>query len=306
MRVLLTGAGGFVGRAVAAALARDPRFSQVRLVDRAPMDWHANGRLEPLVLDLAHQDALATALDGMDGVIHLASIPGGTAEADPPLSRAVNLDATLAMLEHLDARGQSTRFVYASSIAVLGHCTAPVDDATVPAPGMVYGAHKRMVELAVADFHRRGCLDGLSLRLPGIVARPHGAGGLKSSFMSDIFHAAARAERFTLPVSAAATMWLMSARTVADNLIHALMLPTVDGSAITLPALRVGAGELARALYADAALVTYHPDLDLERGFGAYPPLTTAIADGLGFRHEGTLEALVGVVREQIMEGCMP
>lgn len=303
MRVLLTGAGGFVGRAVAAALARDPRFTHVRLVDRAPMGVLPTDRVEPLVLDLAQGDARARALDGIEAVIYLASVPGGTAEADPALSRAVNLDATMAILEHLDARTSATRFVYASSIAVLGHCASSVDDATAPAPIMVYGAHKRMVEIAISDFHRRGRVEGISLRLPGIVARPGGAGGLKSAFMSDIFHAAARNDRFTMPVGAAATMWLMSARTVADNLVHALTLPTANGSAITLPALRVGAGELAEALYADAMLVTYRPYPDLERGFGAYPPLSTAIADRLGFRHDGTLKALVAAVQEQIVEG---
>ncbi|HWU04249.1 MAG TPA: NAD-dependent epimerase/dehydratase family protein, partial [Novosphingobium sp.] len=211
----------------------------------------------------------------------------------PALSRRVNVDATLCLLEALDRRETASRFVYASSIAVFGQTTSPVDDQTVPEPAMIYGAHKRMVEIALQDFHRRGRVSGIALRLPGIVARPRGNVGLKSAFMSDIFSAARAAEPFTMPVSPKATMWLMSARQAAQNLVHAAFLGATDGRALTLPALRVSAAELVAALYGREDLVSYDPDPALEAHFGALPPLATPAAQALGFAHDGTIAELI-------------
>lgn len=293
MRVLLTGAAGFIGSAVADCLARQSGIDAIRLVDRVAPALPDDPRCEALCVDLTlREDALA-ALDGIDTVIHLASVPGGSAESDPALSRRVNLDATLGLLEALDGRATTSRFVYASSIAVFGAMTDPVDDDTIPQPTLVYGAHKRMVEIALADFHRRGKVSGIALRLPGIVARPRGQAGLKSAFMSDIFHAARADEAFTMPVGPEATMWLMSARQVADNLVHAALLAQVDGQTLTLPALRITAEQLVGALYGAQDKVRYEPDPALQANFGALPPLAAPAAQALGFRDDGTIEHLI-------------
>ena len=101
---------------------------------------------------------------------------------------------------------------------------ALVDDITPLRPQLVYGAHKAMTEQWLATLSRRGALDALSLRLPGIVARPPGPSGMKSAFMSDVFHALRVGKPFTSPVAADATMWLMSVETVVAALLHALTL----------------------------------------------------------------------------------
>jgi D-erythronate 2-dehydrogenase len=289
VKVLVTGAAGFIGQAVAACLAGEAGIDAVRLVDRIAPPCPDDPRFEARCADLTAP--VADLLDGIDTVIHLASIPGGSAEADPALSRRVNLDATLGLLEALDAR--AGRFVYASSIAVFGAIADPVDDRTEPRPSLVYGAHKRMVEIALADFHRRGRVSTIALRLPGIVARPRGDTGLKSAFMSDVFHAARAGEAFVMPVEPGATMWLMSATRVARNLVHAALLPAVGGQALTLPALRVTAGELVAALYGRADAVRYEPDFALQANFGALPPLSAPLAEALGFCHDGTIDHLV-------------
>jgi len=291
--VLLTGAAGFVGQAVVAALANDERITHVRMIDRCEPPTCDDPRFEGVSCDLTDVAAIPRLLSGIDAIIHLASIPGGTAEGDPALSRAVNVDATLALLEHLDRQNASTRFVYASSIAVFGHLHGPVNDLTAPAPDLIYGLHKLMAEMALANFCRRGSVEGIALRLPGIVARPLGNSGLKSAFMSDIFHAAASGSAFTMPVNPEATMWLMSADCVAANLIHAIMMPKANGLALNLPALRVRAADLVAGLYRDPSLVAYKVDPLLEQGFGSYPPLSTPEADSLGFSHDGSLEALI-------------
>ncbi|MFA5549446.1 MAG: NAD-dependent epimerase/dehydratase family protein, partial [Porticoccaceae bacterium] len=225
-RVLVTGAAGFVGGALAARLARDPLALDAPPGALLLADAHRPApALEPTpaldgarwltgdLADPAYVDALAA--EAPDVVFHLASVPGGAAERDPALGSAVNLHGTLRLLEQLARRaapGRPPVVVFTSTVAVYG---APlpaqgVDAATPARPLTSYGAHKLMTEVLLADLSRRGALDGRSLRLPGIVARPPQAGGHVSAFMSDLIHRLAAGQAYTCPVSADATCWWMS------------------------------------------------------------------------------------------------
>jgi nucleoside-diphosphate-sugar epimerase len=131
---------------------------------------------------------------------------------------------------------------------------------------MIYGAHKAMMEHAVALFTNRGEIEGVTVRLPGILARPKGPSGMKSAFMSNLFHALKAGEAFTCPVSAGGTIWAQSLACCADNFLHALTLDTalLPPYAVTLPALRVTMGDLAAEIAAQCGvspdLVRYEPD----------------------------------------------
>jgi nucleoside-diphosphate-sugar epimerase len=300
MRVLVTGAGGFIGRHLVQAMSG--RF-EVTAVDADLSALTPRPGLRICEGDLAEAGVLRAALEGgIDGVVHLAAVPGGAAEADPALSRRVNIDATLDLLEACAAAGKTPRVVFASTIAVFGAPlpAAGVDDTTPVAPRLIYGAHKAMMETMVAALSRRGAIDGLSLRLPGIVARPAGPSGLKSAFMSELFHAVRAGCGFTSPVSPAGTMWLMSVGCLARNLIHALTMDSAGLPAsrtLNLPAQHLTMAELAGAVVAackaDPALVRYQPDVALEAAFAAQPALATPLAEARGFQHDGTIENLV-------------
>ena len=309
MHILITGASGFVGRAVVAQL-QSPQCppplagAALTLLDvNAPAQPPPGCRIVMGSLDDAPVVQAAFA-EPPDLILHLASIPGGMAEQQPALGRAVNIDGTLRLLEAAQASGAQTgkppRFVFASSIAALGGpLDAPVDDATPLRPQMSYGAHKQIGEILVRDFARRGWIEGLSLRLPGIVARPRVNTGQLSAFMSDVMHALAAHEAYTCPVSPQATMWLMSAACVARNLLHAAAAPLVgddNGLALTLPALHLSMSDLVAATAAeyaaDPALVDYAPNAVLEAMFGRYPPLATPAAERLGFAHDGDARML--------------
>ena len=270
----------------------------VRLIDRRLPD--PIGGFEVRQVDLLDRMQLASAVDGVTHVMHLASIAGGAAEIDPVASRAINLDAALNLIESLGRLSPRARFVYASSIAVFGEPGPDVvTDMTLPIPSLTYGAHKLMVEHAVADATRRGLIDGVALRLPGIVARPAGDRSAKSGFISDLFWSIPNEQPQEVPVPPTATLWLLSIEASVTALLHALLVipPVSLRSGITLPALRVTMAELIEAIATKsgrkARHVSYRPDSGVTANFGAYPPLSTEIANRLGFRHDGDLIQLV-------------
>ena len=220
MKIIVTGAGGFVGRRLVARLADANHL--IVAIDRV---LEERSGVEAIAGDLADPELLERAFaGGCDAVVHLATTPGGAAERDPVGARRTNVDASMALTEAAAKAGRRPKFIFASSIAVFGDPLPPggVDDETPLAPRLLYGAHKAMIEQWIATLSRRGEIDGLSLRLPGIVARPATASGMKSAFMSDLFHALRARTPLVSPISGAATMWLMSVECVTTAIVHAL------------------------------------------------------------------------------------
>ena len=310
MNILVTGADGFIGRAlVARLLSGEPlpglELSQVSLtlIDQHFEQVAADPRVRTIAGDIADGDLLRRAVSGeLHYVFHLASVPGGRAESNFELGRRVNLDGTLSVLELLRRQAQPAKVIFASTIGVYGAPLPPViDENTVAAPSMSYGAQKLIGEILVSDYSRRGAIDGRTLRLPGIVARPPQPSGMLSAFMSDIIRNLSAGRAFDCPVSPEGMAWWMSRPCVVENLLHAAALAprqVQERRTWLLPVLHASIADIVAAIArihgsAVAANVTYHPNPALQAQFANLPPLNCPASLAAGFRHDGTLEALI-------------
>ena len=121
-------------------------------------------------------------------IVHLAAVVSGEAEADFAKGYRVNLDGTRALLEAIRAAdGYRPRLVFASSIAVFGApLPNPIPEDFAALPLTSYGTQKAIDELLLADYTRRGFVDGVGIRLPTICIRPGAPNKAASGFFSNI------------------------------------------------------------------------------------------------------------------------
>lgn len=312
--VLVTGSQGFIGQVLVQKLLHDGLngrpVAQLTQVDLAAHNTTGDDRVQVLRGSLADTDVRKAAIATQPDVIfHLASVPGGAAERDPDLGRRVNLDATLGLLESCRVLPIPPRFIYASSVAVYGEQLGDVlhEDAQ-PAPAMSYGAHKLMCEVAVADASRRGWVQGCSLRLPGVVARPDENKALISTFMSQLFWSVANGEHITLPVSPEGTCWWISVGSCVDNLLHVATMDTAPWSAARqyqMPVLHLSIRQVVETVakrfgHSAEDLVHYAPEPAVDRLFASAPRLLTPKAERLGLKNDGDIDTLVKRAIENI------
>lgn len=323
MRVLITGGAGFVGDRLARALLErgtlaGRRIESLVLADQAPArpDLAADPRVETRVGPLlAHCEALIH--EAFDGVFHLASAVSGECEADFDLGLRSNLDSTRALLDALRARVQggaaAARLVFSSSVAVFGPDPAVplppvVADDTPPAPQTSYGTQKLICEHLVADYTRKGFIDGRAARLMTVTVRPGRPNGAASSFFSGIIREPLAGEMSVCPVSPEVSHPVSSPQRTVEGLIavfEASREAFVGRTAMNLPALNVTVGQMLAALEAVAGK-TVRERVRFERddriaGIVANWPkgATAARAAGLGLKPEQNFE---GIIRQYIAD----
>ena len=165
MRILITGAGGFIGsHLVDSQLAKG---FDVRAVDlHLDLLRHADGhpRLEAVGGDITDEKLVERLVEGVDVVYHLASAHLDVSLPDEHYRR-VNVGATLSLLDAARQAGVK-RFVHCSSVGVIGDVEhPPADEVTNCHPTNIYERTKLEGERAALDFWRR-------TGFPVVVARP--------------------------------------------------------------------------------------------------------------------------------------
>jgi nucleoside-diphosphate-sugar epimerase len=266
MQLLITGGAGFVGARLARTLLQRGQLdgqpiTRIVLADMTPppADLLADGRIEARVGPLL-QHCEGLRHDAMDGVFHLASAVSGECEADFDLGLRSNLDSTRALLDALrhrvNAGAPPAKLVFSSSVAVYGPDAAVpmpaiVTDTTLPTPQTSYGIQKHICEHLVADYTRKGYIDGRSARLMTVTVRPGRPNGAASSFFSGIIREPLAGVEAICPVDASVSHPVSSPQRTVDGLIavyEASRAAYGGRTAMNLPALNITVAEMLAAL----------------------------------------------------------
>jgi D-erythronate 2-dehydrogenase len=294
MYVVVTGGAGFLGSRLARELlsagslpvaGRVARpLSRLTLIDRtpAPPDLAADSRVVEVRGDLA-DPGFATARDALAGaevIFHLAAAVSGECEADFDLGLRANLQATCALLASCRAAGTNPVVVFSSSVAVFGGSAETViTDDTWPTPQTSYGTQKVMCEYLLADYSRKGFLNGRAVRLMTVSVRPGRPNAAASGFLSGIIREPLAGQRAICPVDPGTEVALASpAKAIGALLCAATSSDEAWGgrTAVTMPALTVTVADMAAALTRVAgpqvsALIDWVPDPVITRMFATWP-----------------------------------
>jgi nucleoside-diphosphate-sugar epimerase len=320
MQVLITGGAGFLGQRLARALL-DLGGLQLAGADAQPitslvltdlvapnLQLMDDARVRFVAGELNTVLALTPSLvSEADLIVHLAAAVSGDCEADLDLGLHSNLDATLALLQAARHGDKRPVFVYASSVAVFGAMPGlplpqTIEDNTLPAPQSSYGIQKFTGEQLVADFTRRGLVDGRNVRLMTVAVRPGKPNGAASGFLSGMVREPLAGLRATVPVPPETRVALATPTNTIAGLLCAVQSTSQQWgprTAVNLPALSTTVGEIAEALEraagADAVqLLDWTSDARITSIVGGWPSRFNAQrAHDLGLRADSSVDALL-------------
>jgi nucleoside-diphosphate-sugar epimerase len=275
-----------------------------------------DGPVESIAADVADSAAVRGIVSARPDVIfHLAAVVSAEAELDFEKGMRINLDGSHALLEAIRAVGDGyrPRLVFTSSIAVFG---APFPDAIADdfhlTPLTSYGTQKAIVELLLADYTRRGFVDGIGIRLPSIVVRPGRPNKAASGFFSSIIREPLAGQEAVLPVEDSVLHWHASPRAAVGFLVHAAGLdagklgPRVN---LTMPGVCCTVAEQIAALRRIggdkvAARIRRQPDPLVARIVAGWPRrFDPRRALALGFRGEASFDDIIRVHIEDELGG---
>jgi D-erythronate 2-dehydrogenase len=315
MHILITGAAGMIGRKLTERLIVDRALGGQPIDKLTLIDIVAPARpagfsdhIKTRAADLNEPGVAAKAVsERPDVIFHLAGVVSGEAELDMDKGYRVNLDGSRALLEAIRAVGDSykPRVVFTSSMAVFG---APfpeaIDDDFHLTPLTSYGTQKAMVELMLADYTRRGILEGVGIRLPSIVVRPGKPNKAASGFFSGIIREPLAGVEAILPVKESVVHTHASPRAAVGFLVHAANLDRGKLGArinLNMPGVTCTVGEqieALRRLAGDkiASRIRREPNALIVRIVDGWPQrFDPQRALELGFRAESTFDEIIRI-----------
>ncbi|HEX2655976.1 MAG TPA: D-erythronate dehydrogenase [Xanthobacteraceae bacterium] len=313
MHILVIGAAGMIGRKLTECLVGDgglngKAITRLSLADivmpQAPQGF--SGKVDTVASDLSLPGEAEKAIaQRPDVIFHLAAIVSGEAEADFDKGYRINLDGTHALLEAVRKTGDGykPKLIFTSSIAVFGAPFPPsIPDEFHLTPLTSYGTQKAICELLLADYVRRGMLEGVGIRLPTICVRPGKPNKAASGFFSGIIREPLAGQEAVLPVSETVVHTHATPKAAVGFLIHAaglsrdqlgprvnLSMPGVSCSvAEQIASLRRIAGDKV------AARIRREPDPTIMKIVEGWPQKIEARrALSLGFRAETSFDDIV-------------
>lgn len=322
MKVLVIGAAGMVGRKLVAALLASGKVGEQPITALALADVVAPVApasflpITTAAVDLSSPDvAGALVADRPDLIFHLAAIVSGEAEADFEKGYRINLDGTRYLLEAVRKVGAPyrPRLVFTSSIAVFGEPLPEIiGDTQHHTPLTSYGTQKAICELLLADYSRRGFIDGVGIRLPTIVVRPGKPNKAASGFFSGIIREPLAGQEALLPVAETVRHWFASPRAAVGFLLHAAAIDTArlgNQRNLTMPGLAATVGEEIAALERVAgpkatALIRRVPDETIIGIVDGWPKAFDASrSQALGFKGDASFDEIIRIHIEDELGG---
>ena len=325
MKIAITGGAGLLGRKLAQHLALSGQLGGREITGLTLYDVVTpavpDGAAFPVRLmtgDLSGEgETDRLVAERPDVVFHLAAIVSGEAEQEFDKGYRINMQGTHNLLESVrhayEASASKPRVVFTSSIAVFG---APfpekIPDDFHLTPLTSYGTQKAIGELLLADYTRKGMLDGVGIRLPTICIRPGKPNKAASGFFSNICREPLAGHEAVLPVSEDVLHWHASPRAAMGFLTHAA---TIDGNrlgtrrSLTMPGLPVTVGEQIAALkrVAGEAVVKRirrEPDPFVQKIVAGWPRQFEARrALELGFTADGSFDDIIRIHIEDELGG---
>src|SRR6478752_7526305 len=323
MKILVTGSAGMIGRKLVERLVADKTLGgqpvdSLILVDvvDSPIPEGAPKDTKSIVADFSEKGVANTLIqDRPDVVFHLAAIVSGDAEANFEKGYRINFNGSWALLEAIRQEGEKNpykpRFVFASTLAVFGPpFPDSIPDDFAPTPSTSYGTQKTMIELLLADYSRKGYLDGVGVRLPTICIRPGKPNKAASSFFSGILREPLAGQEAPLPVGDEVRHWFASPRAAVGFFITAATIDTASlgpRRSMTMPGVSATVGEQIAALRKAAgekavALIKRVEDpfvANIVKGWaGRYD---AKLAGSMGFKAEKNFDEIIKVYQEDEM-----
>lgn len=329
MKVLIIGAAGMLGRKLAERIARQgtldgSHLEKLTLVDVIPPEPPRSGFDGEVVLravDVASDHEVRPLIsDRPDVIVHLAAIVSGEAEADFEKGYRINLDGSRNLFEAIRVEGLARgpyrpRVVFSSSLAAFGPpLPSRIDDDFLQAPSTSYGTQKVIGELLLADYTRRGFLDGIGLRLPTISVRPGKPNKAASGFFSSILRDPLIGQEAVLPVPESVRHWFASPRSAVGFLMHAATMELAEVGprrTLNMPGVSATVGDQISALRRVAgdgavALIKRVEDPAVLRIVEGWPKdFDARRAQALGFKAEASVDEIIRVHIEDELGGTI-
>lgn len=316
MRVLVTGAAGFIGTHLVPLLLNEglgdgtgsvSPVAELVLVDlQAPdpppeADGVAVETLGGDICDPAFRERVFAR--PVDVIFHLAATLTAESQADPVKATRVNVRGFLDLLDACRDLPKPPRFVFASSIATYGgSLPETVDDDVVQSPQTSYGSHKVIAEQLINDYTRHGVIDGRALRLPIVLVRQPGPSPSVSDQVAAIVREPLAGRDTVCPFRPDTCLTVASIQHVARSLLQVAALPAEAFGAtraMNLPALTTTPAKMIAAVNAvgkDRRLgtVSYEPDEAAQAVVDGWPRrFVSERATRVGLRSEDAFESIV-------------
>ena len=318
MKILILGGAGMIGQKLLNLILQKKEIksetvSEITLFDIIDAPYPDNSSIPIITKSGDISDPMVSndlIKSKPDIVFHLAAIVSGQAEQEFDLGWNINTKGSWSLFEAIRSQGDSyyPRVVFTSSIAVFGSpFPDEIPDDFFTTPLTSYGAQKAISELLLADYSRKGMLDGISIRLPTICVRPGKPNLAASGFFSGIIREPLNGQEAILPVDTDVRHWHATPRSAAGFLIHAAELDTSKlNNRITLnmPGLSVTVQEQIEALGRVAGndvvkLIKHQPDPVIKKIVsGLARNFNTKRSLDLGFKAETNFDEIIQIYIE--------